>query len=360
MARELARAAKTAKVIRQELKKVFPEVKFSVTSSNFSGGDSVHISWTDGPDGDIVDRIVKKYERYAGTDYTGDYAEFRSVDSDILGCDGAKYVQTSREVSAGRIAEIVEVMRAAGAYDCYMQECWNNENSAARNYEHKHPATWPEEYRIMWDKMEAERMDAYKKQEAESRAKYEQEEEEKKAAILANYGLNESDILDGENIIWSKMLAMSVSDISHYCGWGFSDHDVIELIGLHEAGVQREKIEDALDDANWHTEANLLSEGKYAECRKLYGVEVSEPPKKSNVIDFTARLAKRQEIKKAAAEKKAADEAVDRFKAEVLPTMTKSDIDRLQEAISSGDEEQYKNIMAQVLFKASMINHKEG
>jgi hypothetical protein len=80
----------------------------------------------------------------------------------------------------------------------------------------------------------------------------------------------------------------------------------------------------------------------------------------SNIISF-ADFKKRKEKKRQADEdEKMLAEGIKKFKAEVLPTMTKSDIDRLQEAISSGDEEQYKNIMAQVLFKASMINHKEG
>jgi hypothetical protein len=35
--------------IRKELKRVFPSVKFSVTSDSFSGGNSIHIGWTDGP-----------------------------------------------------------------------------------------------------------------------------------------------------------------------------------------------------------------------------------------------------------------------------------------------------------------------
>jgi hypothetical protein len=356
MARVLSGAALTAKVIRQELKKVFPGVKFSVTSSIFSGGDSVHIRWTDGPESKLVDRITKKYQSFSGMDYSGDYATFKSVDREELKCEGADYIIPSRDVSDARIAEIVEAMRKTDSYDYFMSAYWNNERTAALNYEGKNPDCWPEEYRDMWEKMEAERMADEKRQEAERQAKYEQEEAEKRAAILRKYDLNESDILDDDNnIVWSKMLAMSVPDISQYCGWGFKKRDVIELISLHEAGVQRDKIEDALDDANWHSEARLLSEGKYAECRKLYGVETpADPIKPSNVIDFTARLAQKKELQKAAKQKADDAEMMERFKREVVPTMTKADIDEMHQAIVSGDHEAYENALARILFKSKM------
>jgi len=41
--------AGAAAAIKQELKDAFPNIKFSVRSDSFAGGDSVHIAWTDGP-----------------------------------------------------------------------------------------------------------------------------------------------------------------------------------------------------------------------------------------------------------------------------------------------------------------------
>lgn len=41
------KVAQCAKLIRQELKKTFPGVKFNVTSKTFSMGNSVDIDWTD-------------------------------------------------------------------------------------------------------------------------------------------------------------------------------------------------------------------------------------------------------------------------------------------------------------------------
>lgn len=59
---KLSRAAQCAAEIRKELKAKFPGVKFSVRSENFSGGDSVRIKWTDGPELAEVEAIASKYE----------------------------------------------------------------------------------------------------------------------------------------------------------------------------------------------------------------------------------------------------------------------------------------------------------
>ncbi len=55
-------AALAANAIKAELKASFPNVKFSVKSENYSGGDAVNIYWTDGPDNEAVNNIVRKYE----------------------------------------------------------------------------------------------------------------------------------------------------------------------------------------------------------------------------------------------------------------------------------------------------------
>jgi len=52
----------TAKLIRQEIKKHFPNTKFSVRSSSYSMGASIHISWTDGERTKTVEAIVKGFE----------------------------------------------------------------------------------------------------------------------------------------------------------------------------------------------------------------------------------------------------------------------------------------------------------
>ncbi len=65
MSRELTEAAQAAKMLRADLKAAFSAVKFSVKSSNFAGGDSIDVSWTDGPTAEQVRPHLWKYQ--AGT-----------------------------------------------------------------------------------------------------------------------------------------------------------------------------------------------------------------------------------------------------------------------------------------------------
>ncbi len=54
--------AETAKLVRAELAKHFPGVKFSVRSQSYSGGASITVSWTDGPRASLVDPILNCFE----------------------------------------------------------------------------------------------------------------------------------------------------------------------------------------------------------------------------------------------------------------------------------------------------------
>ena len=51
----------TAKLIRAQLKRQFPGVKFSVRSDKYAGGASIDIRWTDGPTEPQVDGLVSGY-----------------------------------------------------------------------------------------------------------------------------------------------------------------------------------------------------------------------------------------------------------------------------------------------------------
>ena len=97
--RQLAGAALTAKVIKKRLTALYPKVKFSVTSSIFSMGDSVDIRWTDGPPADDVSAITHQYQQ-GSYDSMQEMYNYEAIDAS-LGCDGAKYVQCHREISAG-------------------------------------------------------------------------------------------------------------------------------------------------------------------------------------------------------------------------------------------------------------------
>ena len=60
--------ADCAKLVRRALKANFPGVKFSVRSSSYSMGSSIHVGWTDGPTVDAVNSVVA---RYGGSGFDG-------------------------------------------------------------------------------------------------------------------------------------------------------------------------------------------------------------------------------------------------------------------------------------------------
>ena len=61
------------------------------------------------------------------------------------------------------------------------------------------------------------------------------------------------------------------SELSGKLGYGFSTDDLVDLMNLHKKNMFRRKIEDLLEDCNFHTESGLLSEGNYSECAKILG-----------------------------------------------------------------------------------------
>mgnify|MGYP007083424983 CR=1 FL=1 len=87
--------AAAAKAIRSELKKAFPGQKFSVTSTSYSGGDSVRVSWVDGPLMDQVDSIAGKYQYGSFDGMTDSY----NVDNSIKDLPQVRFVQVERTMS---------------------------------------------------------------------------------------------------------------------------------------------------------------------------------------------------------------------------------------------------------------------
>jgi hypothetical protein len=133
--KELTEAARCAKLIREELKTVFPKIKFRVNSKNFSMGDDVTIRWDNGPTTEQVDAIVDKYQ---DGDFDGmqDLYEYRKHNDNI---PRTKYVMTQRELTtefvtyiANKIAEkaghtIVELGERTPfleRYDNWHQTVW--------------------------------------------------------------------------------------------------------------------------------------------------------------------------------------------------------------------------------------------
>jgi hypothetical protein len=53
-------------------------------------------------------------------------------------------------------------------------------------------------------------------------------------------------------------------DLSKAIGWGFNQQDLLILGTLHSCGIEKEKINDLLEDCNFHTDNDLLYRGDYA------------------------------------------------------------------------------------------------
>jgi hypothetical protein len=129
--RKLTEAAQAAKLIRAELKKAFPNVKFSVRSNNYAGGDSVYVNWTNGPTRDAVTEITDKYQ-YGHFDGMIDLYEYSN---NIEGLPQAKYVLEQRTISddvyEAKKAKIAEEFGIEDATDenqwmaCFSR--WSNE-----------------------------------------------------------------------------------------------------------------------------------------------------------------------------------------------------------------------------------------
>jgi hypothetical protein len=179
----LTGAAATAATIKAELKKVFPEVKFSVTSENFSCGNSVDIRWTDGPIAAVVENITRRYQ-YGYFDGMTDCYEYRKLDEKNLGCSGAKYVHCNREQSPERRAELEALCIAK--YGRIIDQYANGRGFNAWYFENDNPEYWEAKYRNM--KQEADRKNAEAAEAArqDEIAQYKREEEARRQELEAS------------------------------------------------------------------------------------------------------------------------------------------------------------------------------
>lgn len=97
-------AAETAKKIRKELKRVFPDLParhFSVKSSNYAGGSSVSVRWTDFPLDTDVNDVVKKFSS-SSFDGMVDLKTHTGYEYEGKMYSGADYILPSRDVSPER------------------------------------------------------------------------------------------------------------------------------------------------------------------------------------------------------------------------------------------------------------------
>jgi hypothetical protein len=112
----------TGKAIKQELKKVFPETKFSVRYESFSGGDSVDVDWNFGPTDEEVTKIISKYQM---GHFNGmiDLYEYTNDRNDI---PQAKYVMAQRSYDLNDYLAIPEKdWKARATYHNEGKGFWN-------------------------------------------------------------------------------------------------------------------------------------------------------------------------------------------------------------------------------------------
>ncbi|MGP8070856.1 MAG: LPD29 domain-containing protein [Candidatus Bathyarchaeia archaeon] len=101
-----------AKLLRKELRKKFPSVKFSVRIERFSMGESIDVRWLDGPATVVVDAIVDQYSDIDRDPATGE----------ILS-GGNRYANTARKYSPEIQSKVTEEFNA-GKYPGHPTE-WN-------------------------------------------------------------------------------------------------------------------------------------------------------------------------------------------------------------------------------------------
>jgi len=117
-------AANCAWMIKKELKKEFPAVKFEVTSDNFSMGDSVDIRYKDGPPEEAVEAFTNKYQE----GHYNSMEEYYDYSSDRPDLYQAKYVHCQREKSEETIARLMSKLGITGdPYDMTPDE-WTKVN----------------------------------------------------------------------------------------------------------------------------------------------------------------------------------------------------------------------------------------
>lgn len=102
-------AAQAAALIRKEIKAAYPGLKFRCTSENYSGGNSIRVSYIDQPKEvhEAITAIAKKYQ-YGHFDGMHDIYEYSNSNPEI---PQAKYVFTDNEMSGTKREELYQRLR---------------------------------------------------------------------------------------------------------------------------------------------------------------------------------------------------------------------------------------------------------
>lgn len=99
----------TAKLIRRALKEAFPEIRFSVRTSQYAGGSSINISWAEGPKHDTVKDIA---EAFQGGDFDG-MTDCKKTRSHTINGEpvkfGGDFVFCTREIPKEKISAAADI-----------------------------------------------------------------------------------------------------------------------------------------------------------------------------------------------------------------------------------------------------------
>ena len=126
--------ARAAANLKRELQLAYPHVSWSVRSESYSMGNSVDVSWTDGPTTDQVKAISDKYQAgsFSGMEdiYEDDRSAYSAAVREWLG--QSKYVNENRKDSEGTVEKIRGLIRESGYQEPDAWGHWSIDRMAFR------------------------------------------------------------------------------------------------------------------------------------------------------------------------------------------------------------------------------------
>lgn len=102
--------AETAKFVRKALKESFPDVKFRVRCSSYSGGASMRVEWLDGPNTDQVESVAKHFKAAyfdSSIDFQGSIYHMINGEQVHFGAD---YINCERQFSDASIQKAINAV----------------------------------------------------------------------------------------------------------------------------------------------------------------------------------------------------------------------------------------------------------
>lgn len=108
----------TARLVREQVKAMFPGIRFSVAKEEYSGGASILVKWTDGPTQEAVETSCQRYQNswFDGMDDSRHYVDHTLMawpDGSVeLVSFGVRYVNGSREISSAYQAVLEQAASA--------------------------------------------------------------------------------------------------------------------------------------------------------------------------------------------------------------------------------------------------------